>query len=112
MDLRTYDEGTSPTPSPANAGNPPELDVNYEDWKLGWGTAYGIANTHELTLWPFAAMPSDADTLAMAQTNAATPALICTPEYYNKQQVFGYWTLPDRTEPVKKWVEDNRGWLH
>ncbi len=99
MDLRTYDEELTYV-------NATELAVNYEDWKPGWGTAYGVASTHELTLWPFAAMPSDEETVAMAKTCAATPALVCTPEYYHAQKVFGYWTLPNRADPVEKWVED------
>jgi len=99
MDLRVYDEELTYT-------NATELSVNYEDWKLGWGTAYGIASTHELTLWPFAAMPSDDETLAMAKTNAAPPMLVCAPQYYHDVQVFGAWSLPDKSDPVKKWVED------
>ena len=45
---------------------PHGLATNYEDWKPGWGSPYGIANTHDLTLWAFNAIPSNAQLVAMA----------------------------------------------
>ena len=94
MDLRTYDT------------EPHGLPVNYEDWKPGWGTATGIANTHDLTLWALGAIPSDAQLVAMAHAAAAPPILVCTPAYYHDLQVFGHWSLPDRSTPALRWVED------
>ena len=94
MDLRTYDTV------------PHGLPVNYEDWKPGWGTATGIANTHDLTLWAFGAIPSDEQLLAMAHAAAAPPILVATPAYYHGLQVFGHWSLPDRSTPALRWVED------
>jgi len=94
MDLRRYDE------------TPHGLGINYEDWKPGWGAAFGVANTHDLTLWAFAAIPSDAQLLAMADAAAAPPVLVCTPEYYHAQHAFGWWSLPDRSTPAAQWVED------
>jgi hypothetical protein len=94
MDLRTYDTG------------PHGLPANYEDWKPGWGTALGIANTHDLTLWAFGAIPADAQLVAMAQAADAPPILVSTPEYYHARQVFGHWSLPDRSRPALRWVED------
>ena len=41
MDLRTYDTV------------PHGLQTNYEDFKPGWNSAYGVAHTSELTLFPF-----------------------------------------------------------
>jgi hypothetical protein len=94
MDLRRYDDV------------PHGLSVNYEDWKPGWGTPYGIANTHDLTLWAFAKIPSDAELVAMSHAAAEPPILVCTPEYYHAQQALGRWSLPDRSTPALKWVED------
>jgi hypothetical protein len=94
MDLRTYDTG------------PHGLSVNYEDWKPGWGTAHGIAHSADLTLWAFAAIPSDADLVTLAQTANAPAMLVCTPEYYHARQEFGRWSLPDRSTPTLAWVED------
>jgi len=94
MDLRTYDTG------------PHGLSVNYEDWKPGWGTANGIAHSADLTLWAFAAIPSDADLVTMAKAASAPAMLVCTPEYYHARQEFGRWSLPDRSTPTLSWVED------
>jgi hypothetical protein len=94
MDLRHYDTV------------PHGLAVNYEDWKPGWSTALGVANTHELTLWAFDAIPPDAQLTAMARAAAAPPVLVATPEYYHSLQVFGHWSLPNRTTPASCWVED------
>jgi hypothetical protein len=53
-----------------NAG----LDITYEDYEPGWGSATGIAKTHELTLWACEATPENAAIEAMAAANAASPA--------------------------------------
>ena len=99
MDLRRYDTV------------PHGLSVNYEDWKPGWGTPVGIANTADLTLWALGAVPSDAKLLAMAQAGREPPMLVCSPEYYHGLQVFGHWSLPDRSTPALSWVEDQVGGL-
>ncbi|HVS54530.1 MAG TPA: hypothetical protein VHD62_19395 [Opitutaceae bacterium] len=94
MDLRRYDD------------IPHGLSVNYEDWKPGWGSPYGIANTHDLTLWAFGAIPSDEQLVALSRAAAEPPMLVCTPEYYHAQQALGRWSLPDRSTPALNWVED------
>jgi hypothetical protein len=93
MDLRRYSE------------TPHGLSINYEDWKPGWGTPHGIANTHDLTLWAFDKIPSNAELVAMAREAAEPPLLVCTPEYYHAQQAVGRWALPDRSTPALNWVE-------
>jgi len=94
MDLRHYDTV------------PHGLSTNYEDWKPGWSMALGIANTHELTLRALDAVPADAQLTAMARADEAPPILVATPEYYHALQVFGHWSLPDRSTPALRWVED------
>jgi hypothetical protein len=94
MDLRRYDE------------IPHGLAITYEDWKPGWGTPLGIANTHDLTLWVFDKIPSNPSLVAMAEAAAAPPILVCTPEYYHTQHAVGRWSLPDRSTPTLRWIED------
>ena len=94
MDMRTYDNV------------PHGLQTSYEDWKPGWGTAEGVAHTTELTLWAFAAIPSNAELVHMAKAGSAPATLVCTPDYYHSIPVFGRWSLPDKSSPTKKWVED------
>jgi hypothetical protein len=100
MDMRTYDDV------------PHGLQTNYEDWKPGWGTATGIAHTTDMTLWAFAAIPSDAHLAAMARAASKPPVLVCTPEYYHQQKAFGVWSLPDRSTPTLRWVEDQLDQLY
>ena len=95
MDLRHYDT------------IPHGLQISYEDWKPGWATPLGVANTSELTLWAFDAIPSHENLLEMAELTNAAPMLVCTPEYYHEQQAFGsLWGLPDRSTPTLAWLED------
>jgi hypothetical protein len=94
MDLRRYDD------------KPHGLSISYEDWKPGWGTPLGIANTHELTLRAFAAIPSNEDLGSLARAASAPPILVATPEYYHALQVFGHWSLPDRSTPTLNWIEN------
>ncbi len=100
MDMRTYDDV------------PHGLTTNYEDWKPGWGTAYGIAHTAEMTLWAFNAIPEDADVVKMAKIASAPPVLVSTPEYYHSIPVLGQWSLPDRSTPTLRWVEDQLDQLY
>ena len=94
MDLRRYDD------------KPHGLPVSYEDWKPGWGTPLGIANTHELTLRAFTAIPANEELTALARAASAPPILVTTPQYYHAMQVFGRWSLPDRSTPTLNWLED------
>jgi hypothetical protein len=99
MDLRHYDiQGHA-------------LATNYEDWKPGWDSAYGVAHTDDLTLYAFNAIPSNEELLNMAKASAAPPLLVCNPKYYHDLQVFGHWSLPDRSTPTLAWVEDRVNYL-
>lgn len=85
-----------------NAG----LDITYEDYEPGWGSATGIAKTHELTLWACEATPANAAIEAMAAANAASPRMMAAPEHLHKAGVFGDWSLPDRSSRNRAIVED------
>jgi hypothetical protein len=70
-------------------------------------TAYGVARTSELTLYPSSgALPTRAATAAQAQTGTELPLLAAAPDYIHSTGVFGVWSLPDRSTPFKKAVED------
>lgn len=94
MDMRTYDT------------YPHGLNINYEDFKAGWGSAYGVANTTDLTLWAFDAIPSNANLVNMAKVAAAPPVLVAAPEYYHSVPAFGRWSLVDKSSPTLAWVEE------
>ena len=93
MDLRHYDTG------------PHGLGTNYEDWKPGWSTPLGVANTNDLTLWALPSIPSNEQLVAMSHDASSPPLLVCTPEYYHAQSVFGHWALPNTSSPAARWVE-------
>jgi hypothetical protein len=82
------------------------LDAAYEDIQPGLSTPYGVARTTELTLYPTDSWPTRETTASLARA-ANTPALLaCTPEHIHSTGVFGVWSLPDRSTPFKKSIED------
>jgi hypothetical protein len=94
MDLRHYDIRAH------------GLLTSYEDVQPGMSTAYGIARTSELTLFPGAALPPRAEAVALARAGAAPPLLAASPDYLHGTGVFGIWSLPDRSTPFKRSIED------
>jgi hypothetical protein len=94
MDLRHYDT------------RPHGLDAAYEDVQPGLSTPHGIARTSELTLFPRAAVPTREETVKLAQLGAGPPLLVCTPSYLHSVRALGFWSLPDRSTPFKRAVEE------
>ncbi len=83
-----------------------DLEASYEDYQPGFSTAMGVARTTELTLRPFAQTPANAELWEMTTANSQPARLVSTPEYYHSIPVFGIWSLPDRSTPGKKWLEE------
>lgn len=94
MDLRHYD----------NVAH--GLNESYEDVQEGLSTPYGIARTSVLMLSPQASYPGKAQLSALASVLSSPKQLICTPEYLQRQHAFGIWSLPDRSTPTRKEVEN------
>jgi hypothetical protein len=83
------------------------LAASYEDVQPGMSTAYGVSRTSELTLYPNAsALPTRAATVAQAVSSATLPLLAAAPAYIHSTGVFGVWSLPDRSTPFKKEIEE------
>jgi hypothetical protein len=83
------------------------LLASYEDVQPGMSTAYGVARTSELTLYPNGAgLPTRATFAAEAKTGGELPLLASAPDYIHSTGVFGVWSLPDRSTPFKKTIED------
>jgi PcRGLX-like protein C-terminal alpha/alpha toroid domain/PcRGLX-like protein central beta sandwich domain/PcRGLX-like N-terminal RIFT barrel domain len=95
MDMRFYDTHAH------------GLDASYEDVQPGLSTPYGVARTSELSLFPCAAWPSKADTVALAEAGQQRPLLACSPETIHSTGVFGVWSLPDRSTAFRKSIEDD-----
>jgi len=95
MDLRHYDI----------KGH--DLEATYEDVQPGFSIANGIGRTSELTLFPSAAVPAREETVRQAQTAQEPPLLVATPEYLHSVSALGIWSLPGRSTPFQRAVEDN-----
>lgn len=94
MDLRHYD----------TIGH--DLLATYEDIQEGLSTPYGIARTSELTLFILDDVPAKEEMAEMASLGAETHQIACTPAYYHRTRAFGRWSLPDRSNTTKAWIEN------
>ena len=71
------------------------LNASYEDVQPGFSTAYGVARTSELTLYPTAAIHRTAGIRRAGQNGfAELPLIVASPEYIHSTGVFGTWSLP------------------
>ncbi|PYS71612.1 MAG: hypothetical protein DMF69_09805 [Acidobacteria bacterium] len=83
------------------------LAASYEDVQPGMSTAYGVSRTSELTLFPASsALPARSTAVAQAQSGSTLPLLAASPDYIHSTGVLGVWSLPDRSTPFKKTIED------
>ncbi|MCR2805640.1 hypothetical protein NQZ67_17285 [Paenibacillus sp. SCIV0701] len=93
MDLRHYDTET-------------HVISCYEGADELRSTPYGVGNTSELMLWCCESTPNH-DTLdAMVREKESPPLLVCEPARYHETRALGFWSLPDRSTPVKSQLED------
>lgn len=93
MDLRHYDE------------RPHGLQSAYEDVQEGMSTPYGVARTTTLTLLPGSGYKGKEAFAADAGAIAADARLMPTPEYLQRRNAFGIWSLPDTTTEKRAAVE-------
>ncbi|WP_374940265.1 exo-rhamnogalacturonan lyase family protein [Pedomonas mirosovicensis] len=108
MDMRFYHDGMGMNDHVAeNEG----LDITYEDYERGWGTPYGIARTTEFTLWALPATPTRERFAEMCRFVARPPRLVPTPARLHAAGVFGPWSLPDRTTPARRAIEEQNDYL-
>ena len=94
MDLRHYDERAH------------GLNASYEDVQEGMSTPYGIARTSTLYLLPTSGYRGKAEAARQAEQLCASGPVTPTPEYLQRRQAFGIWSLPDRSTPERAAVED------
>lgn len=105
MDLRGWHDGMG---QDTHAEQLEGLEITYEDYEPGFGTPYGIARTHELSLRVHETTPSN-ELLATHAEQLNSPALLtCPPERLLEAKVFGSWSLPD---PAHQDVEDRLDFL-
>lgn len=108
MDLRFYHDGLGQDDFATQLEG---LEITYEDYEPGFGDAHGIARTHELTLFAYAATPTVAevaDEIALLQN---PPLLQPTPAHLHAAGVFGDWAPVDRSTPLHAEIEDSIDFL-
>ena len=94
MDLRHYD----------TIGH--DLHATYEDYQEGLSTPFGIARTSELTFFALSDIPDNKTLVAMEQTGSKIRQLSCSPAYFHAVKAFGTWSLPNRSNHIRNWIEN------
>ncbi|MBI5767034.1 MAG: Tat pathway signal sequence domain protein [Verrucomicrobia bacterium] len=82
------------------------LNATYEDVQAGMSVAYGVARTSELTIFPTAAVPAKAAMVAIAKAAERRPLLAAAPAHLRAADVFGVWSVVDRSTQMKAAMED------
>jgi len=108
MDLRFYHDGLG---QDTYAKQLEGLEITYEDYEEGFGTPYGVARTHELTLFAYEATPTTAELAADARYSSRPALLQVLPSYLRSAGVFGDWSLVDRSTPARIVLEDKLDFL-
>ena len=109
MDLRFYHDGLGQDTYEKQLRG---LDVTYEDYEQGFGSATGVARSSELTLWVLSATPSAERLEALATAVASPPILVCTPAHYHRAAVFGgIWALPRTETAAERAIEERNAKL-
>lgn len=78
----------------------------YEGFPEIGASAYGIANTNEMTIYIYDSIPSDEALMEQAERVQKPPVLVAEPEYYHETRVMGDWSLPEKDTPLKAWLEN------
>lgn len=109
MDLRFYHDGLGQDTFEKQLEG---LEITYEDYEPGFGTAHGVARTSELMLWMCEATP-DRERFAQLAAELRTPArLVPTSRTLERARVFGgTFSLPDPTRARDRQIDEKLAWL-
>lgn len=78
----------------------------YEGFPWVGSDPVGVAATNELSVFLYDE-PTRSSQLWKDAIEGSNPAiLVCSPEYYHDTRVLGEFSLPDRSTPLKSWLED------
>jgi hypothetical protein len=108
MDLRFYHDGLGQDDF---ATQLEALEITYEDYEPGFGDPHGIARTHELTLFAYAATPPIERVAEEVAQLQQPPLLQPAPAALHAAGVFGDWDLVDRSTPLRAELEDSLDFL-
>ena len=83
-----------------------DLKINYEDYKEGWESPYGVGHRSTIEIRLFDCIPDNELLWKVAKAVQKPVQYACTPEYYYSVKAFGdFWGLPDYENPVFASVE-------
>jgi hypothetical protein len=102
MDLRFYHDGMGMDTHPEEIEG---LNITYEDYEKDFGTARGVARSHELVFRAVATTPAREDFPRFAASLRRPPQLAASPAHCHAAGVFGAWSLPDTSHPAKARIE-------
>jgi hypothetical protein len=109
MDLRFYHDGLGQDTYDKQLE---ALNITYEDYEPGFGTAVGVARTSEMSLWMLPSTPSRERFAQLAEEARAPAMLVATPQTLHAAGVFGgTFSLPDRSGDQRTRIEDQLDWL-
>ncbi len=104
MDVRFYHDGMGMDTYEKQLEG---LNITYEDYEPGFGSANGVARTTDFTLAVLDSTPSRQKHNEISSIIASPPQVICSPRDYLATGVFGgIWSLPDRSTAAKRTIED------
>ena len=110
MDLRFYHDGLGQDSYEKQTKG--GLEITYEDYEPGFGTAVGVARTSELMLWVMPATPTHARLAELAQALMEPSVIVPTPQTAVKSGVFGHaLSLPSQTSPAHAALETQLDWM-
>lgn len=78
----------------------------YEGFPHVGSDPYGIGVTNELTVFLYDQTPSDEKIMQDSEAVARPAVLVCDGETYKNTAVLGVFSLPDRSTPLKAWLEE------
>jgi hypothetical protein len=109
MDLRFYHDGLGQDTYEKQLQG---LEITYEDYEPGFGTALGVARTSEMMLWFLPTTPSRERIVELADALSKPAVMIATPQTLSEAAVFGgTFTLPSPASARKQQIEQRLAWL-
>lgn len=78
----------------------------YEGYPWVGSDPYGIAATNEISIFIYSQTPSDDEIMSDAESVSRPPVLVCESKYYKDTDVLGVFSLPDKSTPLKAWLEE------
>lgn len=108
MDVRFYHDGMGQDTYEKQLD---ALNITYEDYEPGMGSAYGVARTTDITLHVLDKTPSRQQAVELAHSISTPAQVIASPTDFIASGVFAsLFSLPDRSTPQKREIEDRLAW--